>query len=94
MIRALVLALVIVISGCHTMNIEVTDQDHVNVVNERKSFFFWGLTPTKKVDVSQHCPNGVTAIRESTLFVDGVFELITLGIWSPRSSIYFCAGEK
>ncbi len=88
---ALLLLLVTVI-GCHTMRFEVADEPHDRVVYDRKSFFLWGLTPTKEVDVSAHCPDGVAAIREETRFSDGFFGFITLGIWQPRSSWYYCLG--
>lgn len=80
-------------SGCHTMRFEVSNEPHQRVVFHRKSFFFWGLTPTAEVDVSAYCPAGVTAIREQTQLSDGFFDLITLGIWAPRSSWYYCLDE-
>ena len=64
------------------------------VVYERKSFFLGGLAPTRKVDVGAHCPDGVVYIREQTTFVDGLFNVITLGIWTPRSSWYHCAAKE
>lgn len=78
------------LAGCHTMRFEVSSEPHRNVVYDRKSFFLWGLAPTQRVDVSEHCPHGVAAIREETRFSDGFFNLITLGVWVPRSSWYYC----
>jgi hypothetical protein len=72
------------------MRFEVADRDHANVVYDRKAFFVWGLAPTKEVDVATHCPYGVAAIREETTFVDGLLGLVTLGIYQPRSSWYYC----
>jgi hypothetical protein len=89
---ALLLSL-IAASGCHTMRFEVSGEPHARVVYDRKSFFLWGLTPTQEVDVSSYCPTGVAAIREETRFSDGFFAAITLGIWEPRSSWYYCLGE-
>ncbi len=89
--RSLALLLLLVtMSGCHTMRFEVANEPHAQVVYDQKSFFLWGLTPTKEVDVSAHCPAGVAAIREETRFSDGFFAFITLGIWRPRSSWYYC----
>lgn len=87
------LLLMITVGGCHTMRFEVANEPHARVVYDRKSFFFWGLTPTQEVDVSAHCPSGVAAIREETRFSDGFLDVITLGIWSPRSSWYYCLAE-
>jgi hypothetical protein len=80
------------ITACHTMRFEVGSGPVSETVYQRKSFFVGGLFPTREVDVSKHCPNGAVAIREETRFVDGLFNVITLGIWTPRSSWYYCAG--
>jgi len=81
------------VSGCHTMRFEVSDEPHGEVVFERKSFYLFGLTPTREVDVAVRCPAGVAAIREQTTFVDGFLDVITLGIWNPRSTWYYCLEE-
>lgn len=78
-------------AGCFTMRFRVADQPHAQVVSEHKSFFLFGLVPTKVVDVSTKCPHGVVAIREQVGFMDGLATIFTLGIWSPRSSTYYCA---
>ncbi len=89
--RVLALALLASLGiGCHTMQFEVTGEPHGEVVYDRKSFFFWGLAPTKVVDVSAFCPHGVAAIREETRFTDGLLEAVTIGIYQPRSSWYYC----
>lgn len=85
-----VLALLASLSGCNTMRFEVSNEPHGEVVYDRKSFFFWGLTPTKEIDVSDFCSDGVAAIREETGLSDTVFSVLTLGFWQPRSSWYYC----
>ena len=89
-----VVLLLIFVAGCHTMRFQVTNEPHAQIVYARKSFYLWGLTPTQKIDVSNHCPAGVAAIREETRFSDGFFSFITLGIWQPRSSWYYCLEER
>jgi len=84
------LLFVVCATGCHTMRFNVSEAAHEKVVEERKSFFLWGLVPTRKIDVSKRCPAGVSAVREETTFTDGVLGLVTLGVWQPRSSWYFC----
>ena len=77
------------------MQFEVADVDHDHVVNARNSFFFWGLSPDFTIDVSQYCPAGVAAVREQTTFLDTLLGVVTLGIWQPRSSWYYCLpGDK
>jgi hypothetical protein len=77
--------------ACHTMEFNVGSAGISEVVHERKAFFLWGLAPTRHVDVGTHCEDGAVAIREETGFLDGFLGLITLGIYSPRSSWYQCA---
>ena len=84
-------ALTLLSSACHTMSFDVADGPAGKIVYERKSFYFWGLTPTHNVDVLQHCPDGAVTISEETTPVDVLYGALTLGIWSPRSSYYHCA---
>ena len=74
------------------MRFELVHEPHTQVVYDRKSFFLWSLVPSREVDVSHYCPAGVAAIREETRFTDGLLAFITLGIWQPRSSWYYCLG--
>lgn len=76
--------------ACHTMRFEVSGEPHTSVVTEHKSFFFWGLAPTMEVDVKEKCPAGVVAVEEEESFSDGFLSLLTLGLWAPRSSKYYC----
>ena len=79
--------------GCHTMRFEVGDGQVGKVVHERKAFFVGGLAPTRKVDVSEFCPAGAVAVSEETTFVDGLLGFVTLSIYTPRSSTFYCAEE-
>lgn len=82
------------VTGCNTMRFEVGETAEVEPSHvERKAFFLWGLTPTRRVDLRAHCPAGVAAIREETNVADGLLSLITIGIYSPRTSEYYCLEE-
>jgi Bor protein len=78
--------------GCYTMRFEVEGPPRSDNqrVHQRKAFFLWGLAPTREIDAQRICPQGVQAIVEETTFGDGFFSLITLGIYSPRTSVYYC----
>lgn len=84
------MVLAIALNGCNSLNFEIADVPTGDVKHERKSYFLWGLAPTRLVDVSEHCPRGAKAVKEETNFGDGFLTLITLGIYSPRSSTYIC----
>jgi hypothetical protein len=87
--------MLLVVSGCHTIRFDISNQPAARVVHERKSFFFWGLVPgNKEVDVRRRCPGGVSAIREQTSFTDGLMTVLFLGIWELRSSWYYCLPEE
>lgn len=80
--------------GCHTMRFDVASGPASEIVYERKSYYLGGLFPTRNIDVRDHCAHGAIAIREQTTFLDGFLNVITLGIWAPRSSWYHCAAEE
>lgn len=90
---AVSLGIVFTLLGCHSMRFEVGDGQVGEVVSDRKAFFIGGLAPTRNVDVANFCPNGAIAIEEETTFVDGLLSFITLSIYTPRSSTYYCAAE-
>lgn len=92
--NAFVACLLLLLTGCHTMRFELVNEEHATVLYDRKSFWFWGLSPLKEVDVSEHCPAGLAALREQTKFSDGFLGALTLGIWAPRSSWYYCLSEE
>jgi hypothetical protein len=91
-ITSLLLA-TLAIAGCHTMRFELADGPVGQTVTERKHYFLEGLVPTRVIDVTAHCPNGAVAIMEETTFVDGLLGLVTLDVWTPRSSTYYCRAE-
>ena len=87
-------ASILVLAGCHTMTFEISNPPLEDEVTERKSFFFWGLTPEMRINVRDKCPYGAAAITEETTFVNGLAGLFTLGIWSPRQTTYHCETAK
>jgi hypothetical protein len=88
---ARILPLLTCLGGCHTFRFEVHDAPVAKTVYDRKAFFIGGLLPTNEIDLAAHCEHGVVRIREQTTFGDGFFNLISLGIYTPRSSWYECA---
>ena len=82
-----------VTAGCHTMRFDISNKPIDYEVHDRKAYFIGGLVPTRKIDLSTHCPDGTVAIEENTTFLDGFLGVITLSIYTPRSSTYYCAGR-
>ena len=92
--RSLLAVSVLILCGCHTMMFEISDLPQEGEVKENRSFFFWGLTPNMKINVREKCPYGASAIREEMTFDNGFAALITLGIWIPRETTYYCISEN
>lgn len=89
--RAIVpLAIAALLVGCHTMRFELEQAPPAREVQVRNQYFFWGLVPTRVIDARERCPSGVVALREETTFLDGLFEIPFLGIWTFRSTTYYC----
>lgn len=87
------LTITTLLAGCHTMRFELEQVPHVQTIQDRHSYFLWGLVPTKVIDVREKYPSGAAAVRENTSFLDGLLGLPFLGIWSFRSTTYFCLAE-
>lgn len=82
--------LMINLQACHTVRFELEKVQHDKVVEDTNWFYMFGWFPTRQVDVSQKCPAGAAALKEQTTFADGLIELFTIGIVSPRSAWYYC----
>ena len=88
----LVLCLSVFLTGCHTMRFEFENVEGTKIT-ENKSFFFFALTPRQVIDVREKCPYGAAAIREERTFVNGLLGAVTLGIYTPRRTTYYCLDE-
>ena len=72
------------------MRFEVQDKPIGREVTQRNSFFLLGVAPTREYKGMDYCPGGVTALTEKTTFLDGLIGVVTLGIYTPRSTTYHC----
>lgn len=77
-------------SGCHTVRVErpVTALD---AVEERQPFFLLGLVGENEIDLARQCPRGIASIEEKFTFLDAVFSLASVGIYTPRTVAVRCA---
>jgi Bor protein len=90
----LALALLLALPGCYTMKFVVArvseEQQTLPPIDVRNSFFFLGLGPTNDLDVRAVCPYGVWQIDENTTSVDVLLTFVTLLVYTPRTSSYYC----
>ena len=75
--------------GRHTMRFDLVPEPPGAVFTERTSYFLWALVPTRKIDVLEKCPYGAVAIVDGSE-AGGVGVVPTLGLWSRRSTTYYC----
>lgn len=97
LILALVAMLLLsVTSHCYhnrvTLNPEGTPGEYGEIGT---NFFLWGLAPgTKRYSSEELCGDkGLYQVHHYTTFLDGIFNLFTIGIYSPRTLEYTCNGE-
>jgi len=82
-------------AGCATVTATPNGQPKLASTpqfEQTQSFFFWGLTPDKQtIDVAQVCAgSGVRQMQTQSTFEDGLFSVVTLGIYSPRTARVWC----
>jgi hypothetical protein len=80
--------------GGHALRFDLVQEPVGDVVTESKSYWFWGLVPTREVDVLDKCPYGAVAIRERTGGSSVVLNILTLGLLSARSTTYECRAPR
>ena len=94
--RGAVIVAVAAAAGCfspeggHGLRFDLVRETPASTVTETKSFFLWGLLPTRHVDVLDKCPHGAVAISERTAATAAAVP--TLGLWSWRTVTYHCRG--
>lgn len=94
--RVAVLMMLVLCTACNTLHFKLEETSRRGkVISERKHFFLLGLFPTREVEVTKRCPKGAQAIEEEITLADGAMGLVTLGIYTPRTSRFFCyAGPR
>jgi len=87
----LALALALAASGCHTIRYDAGRPPSPRHVERTVHFFFWGLAGKPVVDLEAACPEGVARWRSGATFGDWLADVVTLGIWGPRTVVVECA---
>lgn len=55
-------------------------------------FFLWGLVNTSEIDVTELCPHGLSKLVVRSTFGSWLAGFVTLGVYSPRTHVVYCAG--
>ena len=91
---ASILCIAVLLSACH--NVTVRPEGTLKRIDapdyhERKTFWFWGLVNEHHVEVKEICgAKGVAQMQAQSTCVDTIFNIITLGIYAPRSARVWC----
>ncbi|WP_084649493.1 Bor family protein [Saccharospirillum impatiens] len=85
----------LLLAGCATVTATPNGEPKVASVpqfEQTQPFYFWGLTPDKQsINVSDVCgESSVRQIQTQSTFENGFLSVITLGIYSPRTSRVWC----
>ncbi len=85
-------ALLLVLSaGCNTVRYHTNLPGGGGRRQETASFFLWGLVGEKVVNLDAVCPSGTARWQNEKTFLDGFLEVVTLGIYTPRTITMECA---
>jgi len=82
---------ILALGGCHVARFDTGRPASPSVVTVPVNFFAWGLVGEPVVDLDAACPEGVARWQNRATLVNALSELVTVGIWSPRTVIIECA---
>lgn len=91
--RACLATVILIASGCYSVTARPDGGFKVATAptfQQRQDFFLWGLVGENHINTQQVCPNGASQIQSQVTFVDGLLNVITLGIYSPQSARIWC----
>lgn len=91
---SLALLATLIISSCSTVTISSQDNYKTSVepsYQRSYPFFLFGLAGEKELDVVEICQGKMPKQMQTQMtFIDGFLQVITLGIYSPRTVKLWC----
>jgi hypothetical protein len=82
------------LAGCQTIKYQTGRTAAPSYVEQDVHFWFWGLVGKPVVDLDAACPQGVAAWRSDAKGGDWLLDVLTLGIYSPRTVVIRCVEVK
>ncbi len=81
------------LAACHAVRYDTGVAPSPRRYERTVQFFLWGLVPPRgaTVDLDEACPEGVARWEEKATLGDALGDVLTLGLWSPRTVIVECA---
>jgi hypothetical protein len=78
------------LAACQTVQYRTQLPESGRRYEKRVSFWFWGLVGRHDVDLDAACPEGAASWQNQQSFGDLLFNLATLGVYSPRTVTVNC----
>lgn len=90
-IRALsVLAMLFAFSSCGTIVMRMGGRMDRRPIEIKNKFYLWGLVGERTHTVKDYCAKGASRIEEEFTGTDVFLTALTLGIYAPRHSRFYC----
>jgi Bor protein len=90
--RGLCAASFIALTACYHATVETGATPSTVVIDKSfASAWIYGLVPPSTVSTESKCPNGVAKVETQQTFVNGLVNLLTLGIYTPMQIKVTCA---
>jgi len=88
---AFALAAAVALAGCQTIRYETGRPASPRHVEQAVHFYLWGLSGKPVIDLDAACPEGVARWRSEATAGDWLIDVVTLGIYNPRTVTIECA---
>jgi hypothetical protein len=85
---------VLALAGCQTVKFQTGRAAAPTHVEQDIHFWLWGLVGDPVVDLDAACPGGVATFRVDARLGDYLVDVITLGIYAPRTVSIQCVEVK
>ena len=89
-------AVTVSLAACSAVTIQPTAGDkltHEADYQQRKNYFFWGLAGEHRVNVTEICTGEPAQMQSLATPLDGFLNIVTIGIYAPRTAKVWCAAE-
>ena len=87
--RLVLFTLAIVCSGCYRVRID-SPVSGARTIEHKNHLFVLGMIGDPEIDLDELCPQGVTAFGDEIRPSDLLWTLLTVGIYSPKTSVIKC----
>lgn len=81
----------VALAGCHVVRYDTGRPASPRVVTIPVTYWFWGLRGNHAIDLDAACPDGAARWQSMATFTDKLLDVVTLGVYVPRTVTIECA---